>query len=59
MATSSENSDLEEMKTLSENLSLNIETDQELLEDIFEESKSIHESVKVDISSFKGTSFSK
>ena len=49
----SENSDLEEKKTLSENLSVNIGTDQELLEDIFEESKSIHDTAKVEKYVFK------
>ena len=49
MATTSENLNLEEKKTVSENPSVNIETDQELLQDIFEKSNSIHESVKVDI----------
>ena len=34
MDKSSENSDLEEKKTLSENLSGNIETDQELLQEV-------------------------
>ena len=50
MATSSENSDLEVKKNLSENLSESIKIlDQEPLEEIFEETKSIHDSVKVAI----------
>ena len=50
MATSSENSDLEVKKNLSENLSESIKIlDQESVEEIFEETKSIHDSVKVAI----------
>ena len=50
MATLSENSVLEEKKDLSENFSKSIKIlDQEPLEEIFEETKSIHDSVKVAI----------
>ena len=50
MASSSENSNLEEKINLSENLSESIKIlDQEPLEEIFEETKSIHDSVKVAI----------
>ena len=50
MATSSENSDLEEKINLSENVSESIKIlDQESVEEIFEETKSIHDSVKVAI----------
>ena len=48
MASSSENSNLEEKINLSENLSESIKIlDQDPLEEIFEETKSIHDSVKV------------
>ena len=50
MASSSENSNLEEKINLSENLSESIKIlDQDPLEEIFEETKSIHDSVKVAI----------